>query len=127
MILLDTCALIWLGNRALPVPLMRVIESLDDAVMVSAISAWEVGIKFAAGKLPLPAPPSEWFRGLVDHHTLGEVPVDSEIALLSAALPPIHHDPADRILIATAMHIGATLLTPDPRIRAYPDVKVRWA
>jgi PIN domain nuclease of toxin-antitoxin system len=127
VILLDTCALLWLADGTLPAPLLRRIASLEVTVLVSAISAWEVGVKHAAGKLPLPAPPLEWFRGLVAHHSLGEVPVESDIALLSARLPPIHADPADRILIATAMHAGATLLTPDPRIRAYPGVKVRWA
>lgn len=126
MIVLDTCALLWLADRTLPAPLMDLIESFDGAVLVSAISAWEVGLKYSSGKLPLPAPPAEWFRGILAHHSLGEVPLESEVALLSTTLPPIHHDPADRILIATTMHLGATLLTPDPRIHAYGGVKVRW-
>lgn len=127
MILLDTCTLLWLADRSLPPPLMALLGAHDDAVLVSGISAWEVGVKYAAGKLPLPAPPEVWWPGVVAHHDLGEVPVESEIALLSTRLPPLHADPADRILVATAMHLGATLLTPDPRIAAYPGVNVRWA
>lgn len=126
MILLDTCSLLWLGNATLPAALRSLVESMDDLVVASAISAWEISLKYRLGKLHLHCPPDEWWPTTIAHHSLGEVPVESEVALLSGALPPLHNDPADRILIATAMHIGATLLTPDPRIHAYPGVKVRW-
>lgn len=127
MILLDTCALLWLATGELPPGVRALIDDENDAVLASAVSAWELAVKLRRGKLTLPLPLAEWWPALVSTHALGEVPLETEMAIASASLPPIHNDPADRLLIATAMHVGATLLTPDPLIRAYPAVKVRWA
>ena len=126
MILLDTCTLLWLvRGEGLPAEVARRIEEAE-VVLVSAISALEIGIKVAKGKLSLGMAPGLWWPAVLEHHGLEEVAVDGEIALRSAALPPIHRDPADRILVATAQQLRATLLTPDPLIHAYADVEVGW-
>jgi PIN domain nuclease of toxin-antitoxin system len=126
VIVLDTCTLLWLvRGEGLPPDVVRRIDEAD-AAFVSAISALEIGIKVAKGRLTLGLPPREWWPAALEQHGLTEVPVEGEIALRAAALPPIHADPADRVVLATALHVRGTLLTPDPLIRAYPDAPVWW-
>ena len=126
MIVLDTCTLLWLvRGEGLPPAVARRIDEAD-AAFVSAISALEIGIKVAKGRLLLGLPTRQWWAAALEQHGLAEVPVEGDIALRAAALPPIHADPADRVVLATALHLRGTLLTPDPLIRAYPDVPVWW-
>lgn len=127
MILLDTCTLLWLvKGQGLPPAIAARIENPENGVFVSAVSALEIGLKVAKGRLQLPMPLNTWWAAVVEQHGLGEVPIEAEIAIAATELPAVHGDPADRILIATARHLGATLLTPDPLIRAYPQVRVAW-
>ncbi len=95
-------------------------------LFASAISAYEVGQKAAARKLRLPSPVDEWFAGVLQRHGLRELPVSSAIAARATLLPRIHHDPFDRLLIASAKEHHLTLVTPDPLIAKYPDVTVLW-
>ena len=126
MIVLDTCTLLWLAKgEGLP-PAIRGAIAEADGAFVSSISALEIGVKVAKGRLAVGMEPQRWWARVLEQHGLAEVPVDGEIALSASALPAIHHDPADRVIIATALHLGATLLTPDPLIRQYPAVKVVW-
>ena len=90
------------------------------------MSAFELGVKYKKGLLTLPLPVEDWFSMALRLHGLTELPINSQIALLSTQLPTIHNDPADRMLIASAMIQKFTLLTPDSHIRAYPDVKTLW-
>ena len=85
-----------------------------------------VGIKHLKGRLRLPRDPEAWFDAAIVFHGLKEVPVSGRIAALSTQLPPLHKDPADRMIIATAQVQGMTILTPDPLIRDYPDVLTAW-
>jgi PIN domain nuclease of toxin-antitoxin system len=127
VILLDTCTLLWLARGdGLPPAVVALLADERNAVFVSAISAWEIGVKSRKGRLHLPMPLLEWWRTIVDHHGLGEVPIEPELAIRATELPLLHADPADRLLVATALHLRATLLTPDPLIHAYPDVTVAW-
>lgn len=127
MILLDTCTLLWLASGGeLPELVRELIGDSDVPAHVSAVSAWEIGVKHAKGRLGLPMAPERWWSTVITHHGLGEVPLEPEIAFRAAALPSIHADPADRILVATALHLDALLLTPDPLIHAYPEVKLAW-
>lgn len=128
MILLDTCTLLWLvRGEGLPPAVAARIADPEAAVYVSAISAFEIGVKHARGRLGLPLAPRVWWDTVLTHHALAEVPVEAAIALAAAALPPLHADPADRILVATALHLDALLLTPDEHIAAYPGVRVAWS
>jgi PIN domain nuclease of toxin-antitoxin system len=126
--LLDTCALLWLAGD--PASLSdRARAAIADApglLYVSAISALEIGVKVRKGKLELPMPPEDWWALALRTHDLTEVEVDGDLGLASAALPPIHRDPADRIIVATALAMGLPVLTPDPHIAAYPGVEVHW-
>ena len=104
----------------------RLLSDRRGGLFVSAISAFEVGIKHLKGRLRLPRDPEAWFDAAIVFHGLKEVPVSGRIAALSTQLPPLHKDPADRMIIATAQVQGMTILTPDPLIRDYPDVLTAW-
>lgn len=122
MILLDTCTLLWLvGDQdKLSAAAIRAIRNNAGKIFVSAITAFEIGVKWKKGLLRLSLPPSEWFAMALASHGLTEIPVTSGIAIRAILLPDHHNDPADRILIATAIANDMTLLTPDKHIRAYP-------
>ena len=128
MILLDTCTLLWLVIEPAKLSLKAKTLLADPATIVwlSSISAFEIGQKHAKGKLELSLPPEPWLRSALKSHQLRLLELDLTSALAAAALPPHHNDPFDRLLIATAQHHQLTLLTPDPRIHLYPDVKLAW-
>lgn len=128
MILLDTCALLYLANdaSALSPVAAEAIRSPGTMVAVSAISAFEVGQKASRGQLRLPLPVDQWFVQMLRQHTLRELPISGVIAARATVLPSIHRDPFDRILIATAMEYQLTLLTPDRTIGQYPGLKTLW-
>jgi PIN domain nuclease of toxin-antitoxin system len=77
---------------------------------VSVVSPWEVAIKMAAGKLRLLEPPVGWFLGVIERD-LREIPLDAGVACAAAALPPLHRDPFDRVIVAIAQAHGFTVLT----------------
>jgi PIN domain nuclease of toxin-antitoxin system len=128
MILLDTCVLLWLSSEPdkLSDKAQAAIRGSGEYAYVSAITAWEIAWKNALGNLTLPTPPVEWFALAVKQHHLQELPITSAIAIRSAALPSLHRDPADRFLVATAQQHKLTLVTPDPTIHQYPDLKTAW-
>jgi PIN domain nuclease of toxin-antitoxin system len=126
-VLLDTCALLWLTNNDKALP-RRARTALQEATIayVSAVTAWELGLKTSKGKIALPEVLEAWLPRVLLRHGLTELPLGHKAAIRSTALPPLHLDPADRMLAATALEHDLTLLTPDPLIRQYPGVKTLW-
>ncbi|MCY7417961.1 MAG: type II toxin-antitoxin system VapC family toxin [Chloroflexi bacterium] len=126
-ILLDTHAFLWwvTDDPRLPSSARAVISDAANVLMLSAASAWEMGIKVAKGTLHLPAPLPELLAFIVHDERLQGVDIGFEHALAGAALPPIHGDPFDRLLIAQAQAIGCPILTRDADIARY-DVDVIW-
>jgi PIN domain nuclease of toxin-antitoxin system len=120
VILLDTCALLWLveGSDRLSEGVRAQLDS-EPIVSVSAISALEVGLKSRAGKLGLPLPVREWWDRVCNHHNLNVLLVDAATLIRSTELPSIHRDPVDRIIIATAVNAGATVVTADAQFAPY--------
>ncbi|MFW5738720.1 MAG: type II toxin-antitoxin system VapC family toxin [Spirochaetota bacterium] len=120
MILLDTCGLLWLvsGSGDLSASALGQIDS-EPIVSVSAISALEIGLRVRSGKLELPMPVGDWWEQAVAHHRLDVVAPDATILIRSTELPPIHRDPADRIIIATALERRAAVVTSDRRFAEY--------
>ena len=118
--LLDTCALLWLGQGGGRLS-QDALASIDNApvVYVSAISGFEIGVKAAKGKLSLPSRPAEWLATVVEHHDLRELSVDLAAAVRAAELPAIHADPVDRILIATAEARNLPVVTGDAVFARY--------
>ncbi|MBX3724108.1 MAG: type II toxin-antitoxin system VapC family toxin [Turneriella sp.] len=128
MVLLDTCTLLWLVQdyRQLPPKVQTTLDKKQGAIYVSAISAFEIGVKYQKKKLSLPLKPADWFQEALEFHGLTELPLTAKILFAATALPPHHTDPADRILIATAAFHKLVLLTPDDEIRKYSGVKTIW-
>lgn len=126
--LLDTCGLLALqnGGKEFSRKTRRLLEAPGSKVFVSAISAFEVGRKAASGRLMLPCDLSRWFPGMLKQHLLTEIPVSSMIAITATALPPIHKDPFDRIIIATALKYQVPVITSDETIPTYPDIQTLW-
>lgn len=127
LLLLDTHVWIWVVEGAaaeLAAPAIARVEKASDAgaVRVAAISVWEVAMLEARGRLRLALEIDEWVRRALRAPGTRLVPLSPEIAVDSARLPgELDGDPADRMLIATARRIGASLLTRDKRILAYGD------
>jgi PIN domain nuclease of toxin-antitoxin system len=120
LILLDTCALLWLaeGSPRISDAVLRRIDA-EPIVSVSAISALEIGLKARSGKLRLPTPAIEWWRAVCEHHSLNVVCVDPATYVRSTELPPVHKDPVDRIIVATAERADAVVVTADSHFFAY--------
>ena len=119
--LLDTHILIWWlhGGEKLSKRQRQVIEkaSREHPLCVSDITAWEIAILYAQGRIKLRVPLRDWLEAAVAPPLVQRVGISPAIAAEIAVLPPtFHKDPADRILVATARVIGATLLTQDERI-----------
>jgi PIN domain nuclease of toxin-antitoxin system len=124
-VLLDTCALLALGRGELPEPAAAALRAAPVAI-VSVVSPWEVAIKAAAGRLQLTEPPALWFLAMAERYDLQETPLDTRTACAAAALPLIHRDPFDRVLVALAQAHGLTVLTSDENIPKYAQVKTVW-
>jgi PIN domain nuclease of toxin-antitoxin system len=125
-VLLDTCAVIWLANGD---PLHdgaagKIIHAaLADGVFVSPISAWEIGMlsRPRAGRsIEFLPDPATWFARFMAGPAIRTAAFTAEIAIAASQLPePLHGDPADRLLIATARHLAMPIVTRDARIIAY--------
>lgn len=128
MILLDTCALVWLsdGGAVLSAKAKAALSANAGACYVSAISAFEVALLVERRRLTLPQPPANWFAAVLRFHGLQELPITGAIAATAVTLPPIHRDPADRFIIATALRHGLAVVTADATIGKYPGLRVIW-
>ena len=116
-LLLDTpIALWWLGDTPeLPDAVREVVQDSDNVVYVSAATIWEIAIKRALGKLEIG---DEYVSEIVEQGFV-ELPIRWEHAKRVEALPMLHRDPLDRVLIAQAQALGLTLVTTDGMIRKY--------
>jgi PIN domain nuclease of toxin-antitoxin system len=89
-------------------------RAATDELTVSAISFWEVAMLVEHRQLELAASTAEW-RKQVLGYGITEIPVDGSIALRAASLVGLQPDPAERLIVATALEEGATLVTADQR------------
>ena len=105
------------GDATLPRAFDAAIRDPENAVVLSIVSAWEVQIKTAIGKLQVGSPIDEFLDSAVLHFDLLDVSLRHVRALVT--LPFHHRDPFDRMLVAQAQADGLTLLTVDPLVRAY--------
>lgn len=128
MVILDTCTLLWLvaDQDKLSQEARRTIGEANQGLYVSAISAFEVAVKHRNGRLTLPKPPQQWFPEAIEFHGIRELPVSSTIALRSVQLQPLHNDPCDRIVIATAQVNSLAIVTCDALIAQYSGTAVVW-
>ncbi|MEA2873373.1 MAG: hypothetical protein QOH67_3349 [Hyphomicrobiales bacterium] len=123
MILLDTHAAIWFATDSDMLGAVsgkRADEALaEERLMVSTISFWEVALLVSKRRLRLGKSPSELRLQLIDAG-VAELPVTGPIAILSVELANLNADPADRIIMATSIVHGATLMTADAELLRWP-------
>jgi PIN domain nuclease of toxin-antitoxin system len=103
-----------------------IIRDERSELLLSAASSWEIAIKYALGKLPLPAPPADYIPDRIRSSGVQPVAVEHTHAVHVATLPTHHRDPFDRLLIAQAQVLGVALLTADRRFEPY-GVEILWA
>jgi PIN domain nuclease of toxin-antitoxin system len=120
MILLDTSALIFwtLDQKKLTPSATEAIEAAER-VTLSSISLWEIGIKVKKGRLEIPYAIDEYAQKLKAVQKLEILAVDEAMWLKSLALDWPHRDPADRVIVATAVLNTCPLITSDQVIRAF--------
>ena len=131
MIVLDTHVWVWWvsGIEELPLKIIRLIEKAIDqkAIYISCISVWEVAQLIERGRLQITLDVNNWVAKSEALPFVHFIPVDNVIALRSVQLPsPLHPDPADRIIIATALNLGFPLVTRDERLARYAHVQTIW-
>jgi PIN domain nuclease of toxin-antitoxin system len=121
-VLMDTHVVVWLTGRdqRLGYETRELVDTAagTDSVLVSAFSFWEVEMLVQRGRLQMSQSTAGWRQRVLD---LGvrEIPVSGDIAILAAELEDFPRDAADRIITATALMHGATLITADPKILAW--------
>jgi PIN domain nuclease of toxin-antitoxin system len=120
-LLIDTHLLLWtlLGDRSLSARARQFLTNPDHALYFSAASVWEIAIKTARRRPAFIVDPLQLRDEMLDNGYV-EVPVTSDHAATTLALPPLHGDPFDRILLAQAIVEDLTLLTSDRALARYP-------
>ncbi|MFV1960114.1 MAG: type II toxin-antitoxin system VapC family toxin [Planctomycetota bacterium] len=126
-VLLDTCTFLWIALDASPLSRVarETYRTCDNEVYLSTVSAWEITVKHALGRLPLPSSPATFVPALREAHEIESLPLREEESLYLHRLPTLHRDPFDRMLVCQAIVGGMLLLTPDPAIQQYP-VRANW-
>ena len=119
-LLLDTHLLLWAAGepKKLSPKARRLIADTDNGLIFSAASIWEVAIKRALGHADFQVDTRLFRRGLIDNGYV-ELPVFSAHAVAVEALPLIHKDPFDRLLVAQSQVEGIVLLTGDATVAQY--------
>lgn len=119
-LLLDTHVFLWtqsdparLGGR------QQLIEDTDNALLVSAVTPWEIAIKYRLGRLDLPEPPGRYVPDRLRRLDARAIPIEHAHVLAVGELPPLHRDPFDRLLVAQARLLDAAIVTADPRVAQY--------
>ncbi len=128
MILLDTVTWLWRASdpKRLSSRARRLIDE-SERILVSAISVWEVAMLVAKRRIQLDRPVEQWVDIALALPGIQLASLEPAIAVRSTRLPgEFHPDPADRIIVATALENAVPILTPDERIRSYPHVQSAW-
>jgi PIN domain nuclease of toxin-antitoxin system len=126
-LLLDTCTFLWitLDPSQLSPPALQLFQDPANQVFLSAVSAWEIAVKYGLGRLSLQQSPELFVPQQRAAHRIAELVVREDEALRVARLPALHKDPFDRMLICQALANGLTIVTPDPLIRQY-SIATAW-
>lgn len=131
MILLDTSALIrWISvPEKLSKKARETIEEAikSDGILISSISVWEICLLIKKERLDFWIDPENWLEKIESLPFIRFISVDNKIAAKSVNLDRnFHEDPADRMIVATALLNGLTIITSDKKILNYPHVQSIW-
>jgi PIN domain nuclease of toxin-antitoxin system len=126
-VLLDTHVFLWMisAPEKLSQTAKITLESEDNKIFLSAVSGWEIAIKYQIGKLELPENPEVYVNKQVEENFIEVLPIELKHALHVHSLPGIHKDPFDRMLIAQSKLEGLQILTNDGLIEQY-DAETLW-
>ena len=127
-VLLDTHTFLWWNSSQGSRLSIRAREVLEDSAtdgLFSVVSAYEIAMKAARGSLELPAEPSRYVPDRLARHGFEALAIELRHVLRAGALPFIHRDPFDRLLVAQAQLEDIAIVTADPAIAQY-DVEVIW-
>jgi PIN domain nuclease of toxin-antitoxin system len=127
-LLLDTqCWLWWFAQpERLNEEAIAHIADETNALWLSVASIWEMGIKVAIGKLPLPEPIDSYIPSRMVLLNMRSLEITASHALQASMLPLHHRDPFDRMLVAQAQMEDMMLVSADPMFRLY-NVSMLWA
>ena len=117
-LLIDThCWLWWLTEpERLRASAVALLNEAATEILLSAVSSWEIAIKYSLGKLDLP---EEFVVARLRRDRIQALAVEHSHALKTAGLPYHHRDPFDRLLVAQAMVLDIPVMTADPAFDAY--------
>ena len=126
-ILLDThCWLWWITTpERISLESQELIMDGHNQIFLSAVSSWEIAIKYALAKLPLPESPEKFVPPRLTRDAISPLPVTHTHALHVASLPHHHRDPFDRLLISQAQMEGLSIMTVDKQFGHY-EVELIW-
>jgi PIN domain nuclease of toxin-antitoxin system len=124
--LLDTHTAIWSfsDDKRLSLRAEQIILDSSNNISISIASVWELAIKIGIGKMKFPGNSANFVRVAEDNDFL-VIPIEPSYLTVLESLPPIHRDPFDRIIIATAIVEQMTIITADESITRY-DVPHIW-
>ncbi len=120
-VLLDTHSFLWLvtDDDRLSELARSVFLNSDNTLFVSAVTGFEVSVKFSLGKLKLAEPPREFVRNRLRNNALTPLPVTLSHTYRLASLPFHHRDPFDRLLISQALEEDIAILSADAMLSKY--------
>ena len=120
-LLLDTHTLLWwiADSRRLPIATHRAILDSENDKLVSAVTAWEISIKYHLGKLPSAGPIVGNLPAAIATEGFRELPISVSDAARAGALPGLHRDPFDRLLVAQALDGNLTLVSNESVFDSY--------
>lgn len=127
-LLLDTSTFLWitLESPQLSSTAKRLFLDNSNEAYLSVVSTWEIVVKHNLGRLPLPRPAALFVPQQRAAHGVSSLMLDENATLRLPQLPSLHQDPFDRMLICQAISQDMHLLTSDPMIHRYPNVRTIW-
>ncbi len=129
MLLLDTHVWLWWSNHnhdKLPARWNEILTVTSEIVAVSAISCLEAAWLVKKRRIEIECSLDMWLSHSLARSRIECLPLLPKIAADSVALPDIHYDPFDRVIIATAQYFDAILISKDEQIGRYPNLKYAW-
>jgi PIN domain nuclease of toxin-antitoxin system len=126
-LLLDTCTFLWiiLDNPQLSSRARELFADPANDVYLSVVSTWEIALKHALGRLPLPDSLDPFIPTQRRRHWIESLALEEGATLHLPKIPDLHRDPFDRMLVSQALVHGLVILTPDSLIAQYP-VLTEW-
>jgi PIN domain nuclease of toxin-antitoxin system len=127
VIVLDTHIWFWLATqewKKFPAAWRDEIETTEQ-VGISPISCYEIVLAQERGRLELPCAAEDWFRDALEPMNIVLLPLNAAVACTAVNLSPVHKDPFDRLIIATALVYDGRLASVDGLFPLYPEVRDR--